>query len=384
MWTKAFLFYFFDKCRQKHFRCGPGRKRISRVYHMKPKATDIDKNKLMWQSTFTIISFQLSLTHQIHSKKNSSTSTLTSTVFSFLLSSMAAAFYRLNGNQTFHILSRSSAVRPSLPHRSMMITMSQNQSYWASVNSEIEAHLKQAIPLRPPLQVFEPMHHLVFAAPQNTAPALCLAACELVGGHRDQAMAAASALHLMHAASFTHEHLPLTDRPRPKSRPMIHHAYGPNIELLLGDAIIPFGFELLARSDDPAQNNSDRILRVTIEMTRAMGSQGMVEGQYYELECPQSDGEELCDIGWIEQVCKKKEGGLHACGAACGAILGGGSEEEIEKLRRFGLYVGMIQGAGRKEKGLKEVVEELRNLALKELEEFKGRKVEAISSFVNV
>jgi geranylgeranyl diphosphate synthase type II len=237
-----------------------------------------------------------------------------------------------------------------------MVTMSQNQSYWASVNSEIDAHLKQAIdPLRPPREVFEPMHHLAFAAPQNKAPALCVVACELVGGHRDQATAAASALHLMCAASFTHEQLPLTDRPRPTA----HHAYGPNIE----------------------QNNSGRILRVTVEIARAMGPQGIVDGQYQELERPQSD-----HTLWIERVCKKKEGGFHACAAACGAILGGGSEEEIDMLRRFGLYVGMIQGmlhgVGRKEKGLAKMVEELRNLALKELEEFKGGKAEAIASFL--
>lgn len=263
----------------------------------------------------------------------------------------------------------------------MAVTMSQNQSYWASINAEIDAHLKQAIPLRPPLEVFGPMHHLAFAAPQNNAPALCVAACELVGGRRDQATAAASALHLMYAASFAHEQLPLTDRPRPTSRPTTQHAYGPNIELLIPDGITPFGFELLAKSDDPAQNNSGRILRVTIEIARAMGSQGMVDGQYHELERPQSD-----NIRWIEHVSKKKEGGFYACSAACGAILGEGSEEEIEKLRRFGLYVGMIQGmlhgVGRKEKGLAKVVEELRNLALKELEEFKGGKVEAIASFV--
>ena len=259
--------------------------------------------------------------------------------------------------------------------------MSQNQSYWASINAEIDAHLKQAIPLRPPREVFEPMRHLAFAAPQNNAPALCVAACELVGGHRDQATAAASALHLMYAASFAHEQLPLTDRPRPTSRPNTHHAYGPNIELLIPDGMTPFGFELLAKSDDPAQNNSGRILRVTIEIARAVGSQGIVDGQYQELERPQSDAN-----GWIEHVSKKKEGGFYACGAACGAILGGGSEEEIEKLRRFGLYVGMIQGmlngVGRNEKGLAKVVEELRNLALKELEEFNGGKVEAIASFV--
>lgn len=141
---------------------------------------------------------------------------------------------------------------------------------------------------------------------------------------------------------------------------------------------MPFGFELLAKS---VNANADRILRVVMEITRTVGSQGMVDGQYSEVDFLQSDCQEL-----IEYICEKKEGGLHACGAACGAILGGGSEEEIEKLRKYGLYVGMIQGmlygAGKNEGGKDEIVEKLRVLALKELEYFSSRKVELISSLV--
>lgn len=271
----------------------------------------------------------------------------------------------------------------------MIIKMSQDQSYWSSINADIEAHLKQAIPIRPPLSVFEPMHHLTFSAPRNTAPALCIAACELVGGSRDDAMAAASALHLMHAATFAHENLPLTDRP--SFRPIINHSFEPNIALLVPDGMVPFGFELLARSDEPANNNSDRVLKVIVEISRAMGSEGVVEGLYKEMLVGQSDGEELSDVsiaGWMRHTCEKKEGELNACAAACGAILGGASEVEIVKLRKYGLYVGMRQGylnrVGNKEKELENVLAELRNLALNELQHFKGEKVEAISSFIGV
>lgn len=260
----------------------------------------------------------------------------------------------------------------------MMVAMAQTQSYWASIEADVEAHLKTAIPIRRPVVVFEPMHHLVFAAPKTKASALCVAACELVGGDRAQAMAAASAIHLMHSAAHTHEHLPLTDRPNPK--PRIHHAYGPNIELLTGDGILPFGFELLARSVDPGQDNIERVLCVIIEITRAIGSQGMIHGQYQELKGVQSNE------WWVENVCKKKEGELHACGAACGAILGGGSEEEIEKLRKFGLYVGMIEGilnvVGGNKKGLMAIGDRLRVMAMKELENLNGRNVVPISSLV--
>ncbi|KAL0399213.1 UNVERIFIED_CONTAM: Heterodimeric geranylgeranyl pyrophosphate synthase small subunit, chloroplastic [Sesamum radiatum] len=208
---------------------------------------------------------------------------------------------------------------------------------------------------------------------------LCVAACELVGGDRDQAMAAAAAIHLMHAAAYTHEHLPLTDRPRP--RPGIQHKYNPNIELLTGDGIIPFGFELLARSVGPDRSNPDKILRVIVEITRAAGSQGMVDGQYQELGLDRLGSE--YDV--IEYVCKKKEGELHACGAACGAILGGGAEEEIESLRRFGLYAGTVQGIQGKNKAgfMEEKIEKLKELALKELERLPGKKsTELISSLV--
>lgn len=270
----------------------------------------------------------------------------------------------------------------------MNIKMSQDQSYWSCIHADIEAHLKQAILVRPPLAVFGPMHNLTFSAPRNTAPALCIAACELVGGRRDDAMAAASALHLMHAATFTHENLPLTDRP--SFRPIINHAFSPNIELLIPDGMVPFGFELLATSDDPAHNKkSDRVLRVILEISRAMGSNGVVEGLYEETREGRSDGQSLSDASGAERMrrtCEKKEGELHACAAACGAILGGASEEEIEKLRKYGLYVGMRQGylnrIGNKEKELDRVVADLQNLALSELQHFRGESVEAISSFV--
>ncbi|KAK6946919.1 hypothetical protein RJ641_000392 [Dillenia turbinata] len=257
--------------------------------------------------------------------------------------------------------------------------MAQSQSYWASISADIEAHLERAVQIRPPHSVFEPLHHLTFAAKRTAAPALCVAACELVGGRRDQAMAAASALHLIHAAFYTHENLPLTDGPNPK--PQIHHAYGPNVELLTADGMVPLAFELLARSDDdPTGEKAGRILRVMVEIGRAVGSQGAIDGRYREFLCAQSDGKEMGQVGWVDYVCEKKEGGLHACGAACGAILGGGNEEEIERLRKFGLNVGMIQG---RVKGVsRNGVEMLKDMALKELEHFDSNKVEEISGLV--
>ncbi|KAJ6411366.1 hypothetical protein OIU84_008020 [Salix udensis] len=191
--------------------------------------------------------------------------------------SSAAAIPAINGNPFLPHLRRSNPNRPLLFHRPRIVAVTaastaaatSSTSYLTSVNDEIDAHLKQAIPIRPPLSVFEPMHHLTFAAPRTTAPALCIAACEIVGGHRRQAMAAAAALRLMHAAALTRDHI-LSGR----NRDRIGHSFGSNIELLTGDGMVPFGLELLARSDDLTQSNSDRILRAIIEITQGHGFTG--------------------------------------------------------------------------------------------------------------
>lgn len=301
-------------------------------------------------------------------------------------------------NLPAHVAPRRNHSRPSLPYRPTMVTMAmstsnKNKSYWTSVHEDIGAHLRQAVVVKEPVEVYEPMRHSVFAAPVNMAPALCVAACELVGGHREQAIVAAAALHVMHAASFIHENLPLSDRPSliPKAKPTMYHAFKPNTELLVADAMLPFGLELLASSDNPAGNNSGRILRVMVEMTRAMGSQGVVEGQYNEQQCSQCDDDDdrkLNGTTYVEmthETHKKKDGRLHACGAACGAILGGGSEEEIELLRRYGFYVGMIQGIVSRRLGPTEEIEELKKLAfrLREVKSFNDENAEVIFSLVD-
>ncbi|KAG6393749.1 hypothetical protein SASPL_144318 [Salvia splendens] len=277
-----------------------------------------------------------------------------------------------------------SKLRPNLSHsmqlrRLTLSVVAQNQRYWHAIESEIDSFLDKSIPIRQPEAVFEPMRHLTFAAPRTAASALCVAACELVGGDRSHAMAAAAAVHLMHAAAYAHEHLPLTDRAGSGPRPEVEHKYGPNIELLTGDGIVPFGFELLARSVGPAR--PERVLRVMIEISRAGGSEGIMDGLYKEGEIV----DENSRFEFIEYVCKKKYGEIHACAAASGAILGGGSDGEIQKLRNFGLYAGTVRGLMERKSSveIENIVRKLRDLALKELEGFHGkRNVELLTSLV--
>ncbi|KAJ4725105.1 Geranylgeranyl pyrophosphate synthase [Melia azedarach] len=252
---------------------------------------------------------------------------------------MAMATALANLNLTAHVVSKRNQRRPSMSHRPMMVTMCYKKPYWASVHEDIESHLKQAIVAKEPVDVYEPMRHLVFSVPVNMAPALCIAGCELVGGRREQATAAAAALHVIYAASFVHENLRLSDRPslmpKPKSKPVMYHAFSSNIELLVGDGMIPFGLELLANSDNPDRDISGRILRVISEITRAIGSAGMVYAQYNELQRSESKGKGVKCEEMKNHTYEKKEGELQACGRL-------GSKKEVEELKT--LAVEQIKG----------------------------------------
>ncbi|CAJ1971407.1 unnamed protein product [Sphenostylis stenocarpa] len=263
-------------------------------------------------------------------------------------------------NASFRVFPRLSCqARSPLPVKPTPLRIPTPQPHWASLQAEVEAHLRQTIPIKEPLEVFRPMHQLVFAAPHTTVPTLCLAACELVGGHRSEAMAAAAALLLSLANAHAHEHLDDSE--------------GANIALLTGDGVVSFGFELLARGEGAGRERAERVVRVIVEISRAVGSGGLIDSQHMAKKL-RAEG--------MKRVVEKRDGGLHACGAACGAVLGGGSEEEIEKLRRFGFHVGMMRGMA--QRGFDKLdVEEQRNLALKELHFFKDTHLHLISTFLN-
>lgn len=298
----------------------------------------------------------------------------------------------INGmiSNTTHIISRRDRTRPSYTSVVVKATTIRSkkeelQPYRASINAGIEKHLHQAVKIIEPVEVVaRPLHHVMFSAPRSTAPELCVAVCELIGGRREDALEAAASLRIMHAAFFAHENVELSKpRPIPITRPIVEHAYSPGVELMTGDAMIPFAFELLARSDDPTRDKSGQILQVMREIGRATGTGGMIYGQYLKKEACQMSPE----IEKLVEACEYYEGVLHECAGACGAILGGGGKGEIERLRNFGGYVGKIQGL-RMLKGkfeefdmdLTALVDQLKSSAIAQSEGFDEMKVEEIIS----
>ena len=195
----------------------------------------------------------------------------------------------------------------------------------------------------------------------------------------------------------------MDDDPSRRGKPSNHTIFGIDMAILAGDALFPLGFSHIVSQTTPDLVPGPHLLRVVTEIAQAVGSTGMVAGQFLDLE----DGPTS-----VELVQEKKYGQMGECSAVCGGLLAGAADEEIQRLRRYGRAVGVLyqvvddlfeekkkgklDGDGKRRKGKSyvgvygvekamEVAEELRVKAKRELDGFEkyGEKVEPLYSFVD-
>src|SRR5699024_5454684 len=86
----------------------------------------------------------------------------------------------------------------------------------------------------------------------------------------------AAAVEMIHAYSLVHDDMPgMEDEVLRRGQPTVHVAYDEAAAMLVGDALQPLAFEALATMPiAPAL-----IVQAVAELSRAIGSQGMVGGQ---------------------------------------------------------------------------------------------------------
>lgn len=203
-----------------------------------------------------------------------------------------------------------------------------------SVNQALEA----AVSLRDPLKIHESMRYSLLAGGKRVRPVLCIAACELVGGHQSTAMPAACAVEMIHTMSLMHDDLPCMDNDDlRRGKPTNHKVFGEDVAVLAGDALLAFAFEHIATATKDV--SSEKIVRVIGELAKSIGAEGLVAGQVVDIS---SEG--ISDVGLehLEFIHRHKTAALLEGSVVLGAILGGGSDEQVEKLRKFARCIGLL------------------------------------------
>lgn len=172
-----------------------------------------------------------------------------------------------------------------------------------------------------PTRLHQAMRYSVLGGGKRVRPVLLFATARTVGLAEQEVEAAACAVELVHVYSLVHDDLPaLDDDDLRRGRPTCHKAYDEATAILVGDALQPLAFQLLAR--DPALPAAPTIRVRLIELlAQASGTVGMVGGQAIDLAV---QGKQL-GIAQVEEMHARKTGALiRACvlmAAACAPSL---------------------------------------------------------------
>ncbi|MCS6890797.1 MAG: polyprenyl synthetase family protein [Rhodovarius sp.] len=173
------------------------------------------------------------------------------------------------------------------------------------------------------------MHHAVFPGGARLRPRLTLATAAACGRpDSDLALAAATAIELLHCASLVHDDMPCFDNAAlRRGRPSVHAQFGEALALLAGDGLIVLAFEVIARAAArPGQGQ--RGAQVLAIIAQAVGpGEGIVAGQAWECEA-------AVDVAHYHRA---KTGALFAGAAAAGAAAAGA---EPQRWRALGERLG--------------------------------------------
>lgn len=184
-----------------------------------------------------------------------------------------------------------------------------------------------------PTRLHEAVRYSALAPGKRVRPFLVDECCLLVGGTPEAAWPAAQAVECVHAFSLIHDDLPaMDDDDWRRGRPTCHKQFGEGLAILAGDALLNLAFELLAMPGrDPG-----RSIRLVRELAWATGWTGMIGGQALDVEFEA----QASDLGLTTRIHDLKTARLFRAACRLGAVSGGGSEEQIERLGRFGEKLG--------------------------------------------
>jgi geranylgeranyl pyrophosphate synthase len=179
---------------------------------------------------------------------------------------------------------------------------------------------------------------------KRVRPLLVLLSNQACGGTPSEAWLPALAVELVHTYSLVHDDLPTLDNDvLRRGRATVHVQFSESTALLTGDALLSDSFSLFDPNVathlgctpilSPAQ-----YLAMSLELARAIGGKGMVQGQFEDVEWTgrmEGTKEALLEIH------RRKTGRLMAAACVMGGLSAGASAAQLETLRIFGENLGI-------------------------------------------
>lgn len=189
-----------------------------------------------------------------------------------------------------------------------------------------------------PRRITRAMAYSLMAGGKRIRPILCLAAAEAVGGKAEDALPAACAVEMIHTYSLIHDDLPaMDDDALRRGQPTCHKAFNEATAILAGDGLLTLAFQTLSANDTIKNQAPAAWLEVVHAYAFAAGYEGMIEGQMLDTAF---EGTQIA-LKELEEMHALKTGALFNASVYAGAVIGGGTKIQIEKLKVYAGCIGL-------------------------------------------
>ena len=183
--------------------------------------------------------------------------------------------------------------------------------------------------------LYAPLSAFTANAGKRHRPLICMLAATAVGGSFESARSAAAAIEHFQSGALIHDDIADNGQLR-RGKPCMHLTEGTGLAINCGDLALTMVTKTVL--DDPTLE-SDVKLRVLHELTEMIVR--TIEGQALDLGWVRDGRFDISVDDYLDMATHKTAFYSGATPLAAGAIIGGGSDEQIEALRAFGLHTGL-------------------------------------------
>jgi len=218
-------------------------------------------------------------------------------------------------------------MRPTKPANLLLDSVKHRNLLKAKL-SLVEDELFRILQSSPSAQtLYEASLHPIKSGGKRLRPLLSLLSCEAVGSDFKKALPVATAMELIHTASLIHDDL-IDDDVKRREAPTVHVRYDRDTAILSGDLLISKAMQIIS------ENSPLRVRRIVSSACVEMS-----EGEYMDMVIKRSP-EGATEENYLKMA-RKKTGVLVGAAAACGAIMGGGTDQQVLSLSKYGESLGL-------------------------------------------
>lgn len=210
-----------------------------------------------------------------------------------------------------------------------MINSKKYEALYQSEKKKIDKILSNSFMNREPKSIYSPSLYIVESSGKRIRPMLVLFSAKAVQKKKIDAYNAAAAVELLHNFTLVHDDI-MDNADKRRNKLTLHKKYDLNTAILVGDSLLSIAYEFLLK--DLNGNAKDVVSNFT------KGLVEVCEGQSLDKEF---ESKKKVSIDEYLIMIQKKTAAMIEMSCSIGALIGNGTQTEINALSNFGKNIGI-------------------------------------------